>query len=223
MVFLKPQMSCYGCQLSQICIPGEMPPSLLEALHQAIDQDQSLNKGEFLVRPGDSLHYLYALRMGSFKAWQVDAVGHERIIDFYLPGELIGLEALAKKQHSFSIQALEKTAFCRIHYSKLAEIIQQQPELQSHLLMLSSLKLNQYAQQSSLEAETRLVNFLQQLRQRLRKDSPTTFSLSMSRADLGNYLNLTPETISRLFTRLKQQGRLSTQGKRIQFHVPQNW
>ena len=221
MVFLKQNMSCYRCQLLEICVPGEMPAELLEALQKAIDQNQSLDKDAVLVRPGDDLTSLYALKTGSLKAWQVDESGRERILDFYLPGELIGLEAIAKKQHPFHIKALEESTYCRVNYAKLTQIIQQKPQLQTHLLMLASNKLNQHAGLLSADAETRLLEFLNHLRQRLRKESTTVIKLSMSRADLGNYLNLTPETISRLFTRLQQNGVLSSRGKRIEFQSNQ--
>lgn len=220
MVFLKPNVPCYSCQLLQICIPDDMPPALSDALQKAVDQNQHLNKNEALVRLGDDLNYLYVLQTGSLKAWQVDESGHEHIIDFYFPGELIGLEAISKKQHLFNINALEKGTFCRINYSKLMEIIQEQPSLQAHLLLLASHKLGHYTHLLSADAETRLFEFLTHLRQRLKKESATQIKLSMSRADLGNYLNLTTETISRLFTRLQHSGVLSARGKWIEFQSP---
>lgn len=220
MVFLKPNVPCESCQLLPVCIPADMPQALLDALQQAIDQNHHVNKSEMLIRLGDELSHLYVLRTGSLKAWQVDEAGHERIIDFYFPGELIGLEAISKKQHLFNISALEKSTFCRIHYDKLMHIIHLQPTLQAHLFMLASDKLSHYTRLLSTDTETRLLEFLNHLRQRLKKESTTEITLSMSRADLGSYLNLTPETISRLFTRLQHHGVLSARGKRITFYTP---
>lgn len=217
MVFLKTNIPCHSCQLLQICIPDDMPLALLDALQKAVDQNQHLDKGEILVRQGDDLHYLYAPQTGSLKAWRVDESGAEHVIDFYFPGELIGLEAISGKKHLFNISALESSTFCKINYSKLTEIIEKQPSLQTHLLSLTSYKLGTYARLLSHDAETRLLDFLIHLRQRLKKESAPQIQLSMSRADLGHYLNLTPETISRLFTRLQHQGLLCAHGKKITF------
>lgn len=219
------QPACQHCQFSPICSSEGLPVEAIRALESAIDQHQEIAKQSLLVRSGDHLDYLYLFRNGSAKAWKIDNTARERIMEFYLPGELIGLEAIGKKRYPFNISTLENSHICRVHYKKFHKIINQYPQLQSHLLTLASNKLNQSTNLFNSEAELRLLEFLKDLQKRLSCETPhgkNQIKLCMSRADLGNYLDLTPETISRLFTRLQQQGILHSKGKLITFMTDSN-
>lgn len=213
--------SCHFCQLFPLCVPEGLTEGELIALQATIDQRYVLEKGETLIRDQDPLKYLYALRSGSAKGWIMTPQGQERVVDFYFPGEIIGLHALAKKQHSFSITCLEKSTICRLNYHQLLKIMDRSSGVRSQLLALASDKLN--AQAAFLQhngAEQRLLAFLHHLQKRLQGCGVSVsgeLKLSMSRVDIANFLDLAPETVSRLFTRLKQKGLVCSQGLRVIF------
>lgn len=219
MKFVKKPLECHICQLYPVCNSKEIPQPNLALLHTIIDQHDFYTKNQPLVRANDSLDYLYVLRSGSIKAWKIDDSNRERIIDFYFPGELIGLDALAAKKYHVNLTFLERSAVCRIHYEKFHSLLLEHPPLQSHLLTLASSQLQQQMALLNIEAESRLLECLKKLKQRMQKNHTTaqTIKLSMSRTDLANYLDLTAETVSRLFTRLQHRNIIQTKGKFLSF------
>lgn len=216
MALTKPNENCHRCQCLPLCMPKEIPAEILATLSHWVNQQRTSSKHEILIHLGEPFTHLYVLRSGSLKAWQVDEAGHERVLDFYFPGELIGLEAMHQQQYLFNIQALEPASICEINYDKLNELVLLQPTLQTHLLQLTSQKLSTYCKLLHHDVSKRLITFLQNIQSRMGLQHETEITLPMSRADIGNYLNLTAETISRLFTRLELDGQLSVHGKRIQ-------
>ena len=195
-------------RLANACTENRTPP-----------QDYALDTGYHLTEPNDPLFYLYIIRTGSCKQYAITAAGKETIIDFYLPGEVIGFDALYQQKFHHFTTTLESTFVCRIKFNELKQILAQDAAVNSYVLELMSQKLlarSSIQQQQS--AESRLLAFLSHMRQRACKTNHhSTLKLSMSRADIGNYLNLTTETISRIFTRLQKNGYLEVSKKLIKF------
>jgi CRP/FNR family transcriptional regulator len=145
-----------------------------------------------------------------------------RSLVFYLPGELFGLDAIHNDAYVCSAKALETSAVCELPYTQVTELSAKIHNLQAHMYKTFSKEINTDQQfhrlLSKKTAEERISTFLQNLSERYqrRKLSPTSFRLPMSRTDIGNYLGLAVETVSRVFTRLQQNGILKVDGKELQ-------
>jgi len=196
----------------------------IDKLDNIIKRSRPLQKGEHLFNGGDDFTSIFAVRSGSIKTFSESEEGDEQITGLYLPGELLGLDAIHESSHPCSAIALETTSLCEIPFSTLENLSTEIPELHHQLFRIMSKEI---ANDQSLlmlmaqkSAEEKLAAFLVNLSTRLkqRNFSETEFNLSMSRKDIGNYLGLTIETISRTFSRFQSEGLLSTQRKYVNIH-----
>ena len=193
----------------------------IEQLDQIINRGHPLRKGEVLFRQNEPFKSLYALRAGSIKTSLLSSTGSEQVTGFYFPGELIGFDGIGAKQHTCSAVALEATALCEIPFEQLAELSQQLPTLQQHTLELLSNEIVDDRKLLALlgkgNAESRLAMFLLSLsaRQQRRQLPVEELCLSMRRADIGNYLGLTVETISRVLHKFQLDGLIAVQNRNI--------
>lgn len=220
---LKVHHSCNYCQLMHVCLPKDLALAELIDLNSIIEQDYQLEVDSVLTRPGELFHYLYAVRSGSFKETSVGGNGEERIIDFYLPGDIIGLDAINQKKYNYLVVALEKSIVCRITFNNLLKLANKHSDLQYRLLsMMSEKLLDRTRINNHQQAEQRVAAFLLHLSKRSaqRGLSPTQFQLSMSRNDIGKYLNLTLETVSRMFAKFKAKGIITMQKKLVSLDKP---
>lgn len=180
-----------------------------------------LSKGGLLFRAGTPLDSLYLVRSGSLKITMVGDSGDEQILGFFLPGELLGFDALSTQQHTCTANALELSNVCVLPYQQLTKFCQQVPALQRSLMRLIGREIS--AEQELLlninrrQALGRVAAFLLSLSHRYRRlgYSSNEFRLSMSRQDLGNYLGLTIETVSRTVSRLQQSGLIAVERRFI--------
>ncbi|MEX1237304.1 MAG: helix-turn-helix domain-containing protein, partial [Pseudomonadales bacterium] len=154
----------------------------------------------------------FAVRSGALKVYTMNKSGEEQVIGFYLPGEIFGLDAIDGEIHQCSAKALETSAICEIPYDQLQPLSGKIGNLQLQMYKLLSREIRQdqnlQTLLSKMSAEERLSSFLLNLaiRYQQRKLSPVSFRLPMSRADIGNYLGLAVETVSRAFTRMQENG-----------------
>lgn len=202
-----------------------MPVSLhiddIDQLNKIIQRGRPLHKGEYLYRSGDTFTSVFAIRSGAVKALSISDNGNEQVTGFYLPGEVVGLDGLATNKYSNSVIALETSSICEIPFSRLEDLSVQLPKLQRHFLQLMSREITQEQQIISLlskaSAEARIASLLLSISSRNsnRKLSATAFLLPMSRTDIGNYLGLTIETVSRTFARLQKTGVIAVEKKDI--------
>ncbi|VAW63076.1 Fumarate and nitrate reduction regulatory protein [hydrothermal vent metagenome] len=216
--------ACQSCNLHDLCLPLGLDIGDIDQLDKIIKRNRPLQKGEFLFNSGEHFTSIYAVRSGSIKTFTESEQGDEQITGLYLPGELMGLDAIHEEKHPCSAIALETTSLCEIPFDTLEELSSQIPELHRQLFRIMSKEIA--SDQSLLmlmaqkSAEERLAAFLVNLSTRLkaRNFSGTEFNLSMSRKDIGNFLGLTIETISRTFSRFQSDGLLSTQRKYVNIH-----
>ncbi|MBD3646516.1 MAG: helix-turn-helix domain-containing protein, partial [Pseudomonadales bacterium] len=159
---------------------------------------------------------------GAVKAYSIDQEGEEHVIGFYLPGEIFGLDAIDGQCHMSAAKALETTAICEIPYEQVETLSGRIHNLQSHMYRLLSREIREDQQIQMLlgkkTAEERIGTFLLNLSQRYhqRRLSRTRFRLPMARTDIGNYLGLAVETVSRVFTRFQKNDVLKVDGKEIE-------
>jgi CRP/FNR family transcriptional regulator len=196
----------------------------VEQLDGLIRRRQPLRHGESLLETGDAFRCLYAVRSGGIKACMTTAHGDERILGFYLPGDLVGLDALGSGRHSCSAVALGVTSVCEVPFSPLTRLCAACPRLHQQIHRLIGEAIAQDHASlfllGSRSAEERLASFLLSLSSRFRRRgfSGREFNLSMTRREIGNYLGLALGTVSRLLTTLCERGVLNVRTRYIRIN-----
>ncbi len=216
--------ACKDCSLHELCLPLGLGESDLTALDSTIKRRRTLKKGEMLYRFGDPLKSLYALRSGSMKTTGLIEDGRVQITGFYLPGELLGIDAINADVHPCSAEALEASDVCEIPYPALEDLALKIPGLQHQLLRIMSREIVRDEEMlmmlGRMTAEEKLASCLMSFSRRLTSsgNSAADFKLSMSRQDLGDYLGLALETVSRLLSRFQEDGLITVHGRHILLH-----
>lgn len=209
---VKHVVTCRECALNALCIPHGMTVDEIDRINSMIERGRPLHRNDMVFEQGQAFESIYAVRAGAIKVYSVSPQGEEQVIGFYLPGEIFGLDAIDDNTHQCSAKALETSTICEIPYSRLQDLSHEVPKLQTQMYRLLSREIRQDQNLqlllSRMSAEERLSSFLMNLavRYQARKLSPTAFRLPMSRADIGNYLGLAVETVSRAFTRMQENG-----------------
>jgi len=216
-----PETHCKDCSLASLCLPISLNFEDMTTLDKIVKRGQPLKKGEILFNQGNSFTSVYAVRSGALKTFTTAGDGSEQLIGFHLPSELVGLSGAENDTHTVCAQALETTTVCEIPYVKLDELSLQLPQLHRQIMRLMSREIRSDQQMMILlsrkTASERIASFIINLssRFRMRGYSATSFRLSMSRNDIGSYLGLAIETVSRIFTRLQQQNIIQIEGRQI--------
>ncbi len=215
------RVNCSECRLKGICLPIALESQDIERLDSIIQRSKPLRKGEHIYRESEPFASVFAVRSGSVKAYKITGDGKEQITGFYLPGELLGVDGIAHNSHTVSAKALETAAVCEIPFKRLEELSTKLPSLQRHFFKLMSKEITQDQQLITLlsknSAEQRIASLLLSISARTArlKLSATAFRLPMSRTDIGNYLGLTVETVSRIFSRFQKAALLKVENKEI--------
>lgn len=213
--------SCFDCNLKTLCLPISMDVRDMEKLDKIIQRSRPMHTGDHLYRSGDPFKALFAVRSGSIKSYLIDDEGVEQVTGFYLPGEVLGFDGIANSVHSCNTVALETSSLCEMPYERLEELTLSIPGLQHHFFQLMGKQIETDHQMmltlSKKNAEGRIATLLQSLSRRYgrRNLSRNAMRLPMSRMDIGNFLGLTIETVSRTFSRLNKEGTISVDGREI--------
>jgi CRP/FNR family transcriptional regulator len=220
------QVSCSDCRLARICLPIALGAGEVEQLDAIVQRGRTLRKGELAFRQDGPFHALYAVRSGTLKSYCTDASGAEQITGFYFPGEILGLDGISRNRHPSSAQALETAAICEIPFERLGELSARVPSLQRHFFQLMSQEIAGDRQLIAMlgrhSAEQRVAALLLNIAQRNARHglSATAFRLSMARAEIGSYLGLTLETVSRVLSRFQKSGAIEVAGREIVLAAP---
>ncbi len=223
---VPPRRRCSQCRLRQLCLPRELDPQALARLDVQIGHPKPLSRHEILYHQGQTLRELYFIGSGSLKLSLRDDNGTVQILGFYLPGELLGLEALEADRHTATAEALETSTVCSITLQQYNDLCRLYPEFQAQFQHLAGREIRHDHELLLLlgktTSEERLAYFLCTLSRRFarRGYSSTEFTLSMSRHDIANYLGLAPATISRVLKSMGKQGLVSIDHKLVQIHDP---
>jgi len=216
------RVACRNCSLGTLCLPMGLSSDDIEQLDGIVRRARPLHRGDYLFRKGERFRSLFVVKTGSVKTFAPGEDGGEQVLGFHLPGELIGLDAIEKEVHACSAKVLETSAIGEVPYHRLTDLSSSIPSLQHQLYRILSKEIRQDIEMLLLlgkrSADERLAAFLLSISKRLGKRglSPTDFYLSMSRHDIGNYLSLAVETVSRLFTRLQEEGLLKVDRKHVE-------
>lgn len=214
--------SCSHCGLRAICLPPAVSSEDLDTLERLISRSSVLSRGSVLYGPETTNGAIHAVRSGAFKTIRLLPDGSEQVTGFYLPGDVMGIEALGHGGHDTRAIALERSTVCTLPTDKLEELSRQLPSLQRHLFHLMGQEIREDHQLLQLvatqAADTRLASFLMSLsqRQQRRRQDARQLRLPMSRADLASHLGLALETVSRQLGRMQDSGILAVSAKQVE-------
>lgn len=220
-ISIPTRVACAQCGLREICLPNSPNDDALGAFSGIVIQRQPLRKGAELYYLGQPFKALFVVRTGTLKSIGLMADGRTQVIGFHLPGDLVGLDAITAGRHLSSAQALETSHVCELPFPALADVARRFPGLQRRLLRAMSEQIGGNGQAlmmlSLMNAEERLATWLLSLSQRYARQGADArrFTLSMSRAELGEHLGMALETVSRLFARLRNAGVIECEGRSI--------
>lgn len=215
------QVNCNNCRLSAICLPFSLEATEVDELDRIVQRSKPLQKGQHLYRESDDFQSVFAVRAGTVKAYRTTDDGREQVTGFYFPGEILGMDGISNNSHASSAKALETASVCEIPFSSLEKLSAIMPHLQRHFFQLMSREITEDQQLITLlsksSADERVAALLLSVsaRNARRQLSAIQFRLSMSRVDIGNYLGLTVETVSRVFSRLQKLNILDVENKEI--------
>lgn len=198
----------------------------LPVIDTLVTRHHRIAAGEFLFQRGDRFSALYAIRRGSFKTSLPGKDGREQITGFQMTGELLGLDGVASDEHPVDAIALEDSELCVLHYENFQRVAAEHNELQQRLHRAMSREI--VRDQSilmllgSMRSEERLAAFLLNLSERYHAlgYSARSYLLRMSREDIGNFLGLKNETISRTLTKLQKEGFITVKGRAVEILNP---
>jgi len=207
---------CSTCNLREVCLPCGLGSAEQQRLGDLVYTRRRVKRGESLIRSGSPFDSLYAIRSGFFKSSVVLEDGRDQVTGFNMAGEVLGMDGIGTGHHTADLVALEDSEVCVIPYAHLGEPTLQR---QLHKVMSRELVRDQGVMMllGTMKAEERLAAFLPNLSQRFvaRGFSPSEFHLRMTREEIGSYLGLSLETVSRLFSRFDDDGLIAVQQKHI--------
>ncbi|MGV3627896.1 MAG: fumarate/nitrate reduction transcriptional regulator Fnr [Betaproteobacteria bacterium] len=217
----KLKTACSTCSLHELCLPAGLTPVELKSVDQLVNRRRAVKRGEHLYRSGSPLQALYAIRTGFMKSCVRHDDGREQVAGFHMMGELVGMDAIGTNQHLCDAVALEDSDACEIPLNDLESMSRKIPSLQQHFNRVMSREIaHDYGVMlllGSMRAEERLAAFLLNLSQRFaaRGYSSTEFHLRMTREEIGSYLGLKLETVSRALSHFQAQGLVAVQNKHL--------
>jgi len=220
-ISIKDFSSCSYCSVRRLCLPVSVEKEEVEVIDDLVADRPQLKKSEYLFHVGDKFQSLYAIKSGAVKTFGSTRDGREQITGFHFAGELIGLDAIGNNTHNCNAVALEKTVVCAMPYKSIEDIGTQIPSIQQEITRLMSKEIRNDEEMlmamGGMRAEQRVACFLYNLYRRLltRSNDTNTVRLPMTREEIGNYLGLSLETVSRRMSSLQDDGIIKVNNRLI--------
>lgn len=214
--------ACSQCNLRELCLPMGLSEHELGQLDTLVNLRRRILRGQHIYRCGDSFEAIFAIKTGFFKTDVLLEDGREQVTGFQMAGEILGLDGIGTEKHTCNAVALEDSEVCLIPFADLENYSREIGALQHHFHKVMSREIVRdhgvMMLLGIMRAEERLAAFLLNLSQRFtaRGYSPTEFNLRMTRNEIGSYLGLKLETVSRAFSRFQDEGLITVHQKHIQ-------
>jgi CRP/FNR family transcriptional regulator, anaerobic regulatory protein len=224
---LVPKTTCSSCRLRDLCMPVGLSSKEMALIDQMVSTRLKIKRGEPLFRIGGRFKSLYTIRSGFFKTSISTADGREQVSGFYMAGELLGLDGLAQEQHTCTARALEDSEVCVLHVALINKLGQDIHALQSHVQKVMSREIVQNHDHifllGNMHSDARVATFILNLLTRLhaRGQAQDELLLRMTREDIGSYLGLTIETVSRTLTKMAKSGLITVSQRKIHVLQPE--
>ena len=216
----KFEVTCSSCNLREMCLPAGLCAEDLERIENVVYARRRLKRSESLFNAGDGFSAVYAIRSGFFKTSLLDHDGREQVTGFFMGGELLGLDGIGGAHHG-TASALEDSEVCVLPYALIEDLSREIPALQRqlHAVLAREIARDHGVMMllGSMRAEERLAAFLLNLSRRFvrRGYSPSEFHLRMTREEIGSFLGLKLETISRVLSRFQHDGLIQVHHKHL--------
>ncbi|MDK9724686.1 MAG: fumarate/nitrate reduction transcriptional regulator Fnr [Sterolibacteriaceae bacterium MAG5] len=213
--------ACSQCNLRELCLPYGLTEDEVAQLDNLVGARRKLKRGQHLYRAGDPFEALYAIKIGFFKTDILLEDGRDQVTGFQMAGEILGMDGIGTEVHTCNSIALEDSEICVIPFPQLEHLSREIRALQHHFHKVMSREIVRdhgvMMLLGTMRAEERLAAFLLNLSQRFtaRGYSPQEFHLRMTREEIGSYLGLKLETVSRAFSRFQEEGLISVHQKHI--------
>jgi len=214
---------CSTCAFSAACMQRGYDKGHLRDLHVLVEHIGPFREGEHIFREGDPFNAIAAIRGGTVKTYVIDSQGREQVLGFFLPGEVIGLNAISQARYPCNAVALDSVVLCRFSFPNISALATRMPGLQQQLFRLLSEDIGKASLLAgNFTADERMAAFIVSLSRRYaeRNFSGTRFQLTMTRTDIANYLRLAPETVSRVFRRFQDEGLVHVHRREIELLDP---
>jgi CRP/FNR family transcriptional regulator len=213
--------ACSKCNLRELCLPMGLTDADLQHIDRLVGARRSLRRGDALFCAGEPFESIFAVRSGFFKTRVSVDDGRERVTGFQMAGELLGLDGISAERHTCDAIALEDSEVCVIGYSRLEEVSRDVLGLQRqfHRVLSREIVREQGVMLllGGVRAEARLAAFLLNLGERLRSRgfSGSSMVLRMTREEIGSYLGIKLETVSRAFSRFQEESLLEVRQRNV--------
>jgi CRP/FNR family transcriptional regulator len=217
----KFEVTCASCNLRELCLPGGVCAEDLDRVENIVYARRRMKRGESLFAAGDEFKTVYAIRSGFFKTSVVDGEGREQVTGFFMGGELLGMEGIGSGRCNGTAMALEDSEVCVMPFALIEQMAHEVPSLQRHLHAVLAREIVRdhgvMMLLGSMRAEERLAAFLINLSKRFvrRGYSASDFHLRMTRDEIGSYLGLKLETVSRLFSQFQKDALIEVEQKHV--------
>ena len=206
------KVACSNCNLRELCMPMGLTDADMQRIDEVVATRRKVPKGENLFHNGEKFNALYAIRTGFFKTCVSSEDGRDQVTGFQMAGEVIGLDGIVSDRHTCDAVALEDAEVCVMPFDRIEELSREVNALQHHVHKIMSREIVRehgvMLMLGSMRAEERLAAFLLNLVQRLhaRGFSQSELVLRMTREEIGSYLGLKLETVSRTFSKFVEDG-----------------
>ncbi len=221
------KVACNSCNLRELCLPVGMSTEQLDKLDGMVANRRNISRSGALFHAGDAFQNLYAVRAGFFKTRVATEDGRDQVTGFQMTGELLGLDGIGTDRHTCDAVALEDSQVCVIPFDELENLTREFSDLQHQFHKIMSREIVRdhgvMLLLGSMRAEERLAAFLVNLTQRLRARgfSSSQLVLRMTREEIGSYLGLKLETVSRAFSKFQEDGLLEVRQRQITVKDPE--
>jgi CRP/FNR family transcriptional regulator len=220
------KVACSNCNLRELCMPLGLNESEMERVDEVVATRRKVARGENLFRNGDKFNALFAIRTGFFKTRISAEDGRDQVTGFQMAGEIIGLDGIVSDHHTCDAVALEDAEVCVMPFDRIEELSREITSLQRHVHKIMSREIVRengvMLLLGSMRAEERLAAFLLNLVQRLhaRGFSQSELVLRMTREEIGSYLGLKLETVSRTFSKFVDDGIVEVKQRHVRILNP---
>jgi CRP/FNR family transcriptional regulator, anaerobic regulatory protein len=221
------KVACSNCNLRELCMPVGLSVDEIKKLDSIVATRRKVKQGGHLFSSGDSFNTLYAIRTGYFKTCVIAEDGREQVTGFQMAGEIVGLDGIVNDSHNCNAVALEDAEVCVMPFENLEELSREFPVLQRHVHKIMSREIvrenSVMMLLGNMRAEERLAAFLLNLVQRLhaRGFSQSELVLRMTREEIGSYLGMKLETVSRTFSKFSDEGIIEVKQRNVKIINPE--
>jgi CRP/FNR family transcriptional regulator len=221
------KVACSNCNLRELCMPMGLSEQDLERIDQLVAARKKIKKGDFLFHSGAPFKSIYAIRTGFFKTSVTTEDGRDQVSGFQMAGEIIGLDGIVNDHHACDAIALEDAEVCVMPFEKIEQLSLEVKSLQHHVHKMMSREIvrenSVILLLGSMKAEERLAAFLLNLVQRLhaRGFSQSELVLRMTREEIGSFLGLKLETVSRAFSKFAEDGIIDVKQRNLKIMKPE--